>query len=198
MSAHQRRDPLRNGQRCQLQLLTANHDAATSANLHIRCLRLLSYTNVSDSMPGAHVLTIAKRALQTKISLCCTATAKTTSACYTRLTVSLGKVDCTTAPQHVAPSNGTAISCTRYCTCHLHMSLFYNTPRWPCQAKLLLSVLHRPMCYKRCYSCRYQTLWMPFLTAAKQENLDMSRLVPPIDIAWAWHVSGSTVAADLF
>ena len=83
-------------------------------------------------MPGAHVLTVAKRALQSKISLCCTATAATTSACYTRLTVSLGKVDCTTAPQHVAPLNGTASSCICHCTCHFATILHAGLPKPSC------------------------------------------------------------------
>lgn len=37
--------------------------------------------------------------------------------------------------------------------------------------------------------CRYQTQWLPLLASAVQEGLDTSRLIPPLDIAFVWHVS---------
>lgn len=36
---------------------------------------------------------------------------------------------------------------------------------------------------------RYQSLWIPLLEAATRKGVDISRLVPPLDIAWVWHVS---------
>ncbi len=41
--------------------------------------------------------------------------------------------------------------------------------------------------------CRYQSLWIPLLEAATKDGVDMDRLVPPIDIAWVWHVSSQTL-----
>ena len=37
--------------------------------------------------------------------------------------------------------------------------------------------------------CRYQSLWIPLLEATTKTGVDMDGLVPPIDIAWVWHVS---------
>ena len=41
--------------------------------------------------------------------------------------------------------------------------------------------------------CRYQSLWIPLLEVATKNGVDMDRLVPPIDIAWVWHVSSQTM-----
>ncbi|DBA79621.1 TPA: hypothetical protein ACH3X1_008305 [Trebouxia sp. C0004] len=35
---------------------------------------------------------------------------------------------------------------------------------------------------------RYQSLWIPLMETATKDGVDMDRLVPPIDIAWVWHV----------
>lgn len=35
---------------------------------------------------------------------------------------------------------------------------------------------------------RYHTVWLPLLASALKEGLDTSKLVPPLDIAFAWHV----------
>ncbi|KAL3161757.1 hypothetical protein ABBQ38_008852 [Trebouxia sp. C0009 RCD-2024] len=35
---------------------------------------------------------------------------------------------------------------------------------------------------------RYQTQWLPLLASALKEGLDTSKLIPPLDIAFAWHV----------
>ena len=37
--------------------------------------------------------------------------------------------------------------------------------------------------------CRYQNQWLPLLASAVQDGIDISRLIPPLDIAFAWHVS---------
>jgi len=41
--------------------------------------------------------------------------------------------------------------------------------------------------------CRYKTQWLPLLASAVKEGIDISKMIPPVDIAFAWHVSRRSV-----